>query len=103
MALLEPQTIGAIVDFIQFVGIVAVGAAQWLRKPGEDAQGELPKIRERLQAVEEAIKHSASNTDVANLRASVEVTKALVESMKDGQRRRDVQMDRIENFLLQKA
>jgi len=96
----DPQMIGTLVDAAQFVGLGVLAFGQWARKPGEDANAELPKIRERLQALEESAKHAASTTDVGALTTAVEATKVRIESIQESLKRRDVQMDRIEQHLL---
>lgn len=88
------------IDAVQFVGMGLLAFGQWARRPGEDAKGELPKIRDRLAALEEAAKHAASKEAVAQLQSAISETSVRLEGIQDSLRRRDVQMDRIENYLL---
>ncbi|MBX3589069.1 MAG: hypothetical protein AB7I35_12225 [Ramlibacter sp.] len=91
---------GIVVDFLQFAGVAWVAFVQYVRKPGEDAGAALQGVTDRLIALEQAQKHVATNTDLAQLRTTAEKTEIRVEALVESQKRSTVQLDRIENFLL---
>lgn len=98
-----PQAFGVLIDLIQFAAVAWVVFVQFVRKPGEDAGEALKGVNERLTALELSQKHVATNTDVAQLRTTVEKTEVRVEGLVESQKRSTVQLDRIENYLLSRT
>jgi hypothetical protein len=86
---------------------LALAAALWLRKPGNDAMEALGQhkaeqaehnnqVRHRVTVLEEHAKRTPTDADVAELRG-------LVAGLREAVERNTTQMARVENFLLNRG
>lgn len=79
---------------------MATAAAAWLRKPGEDAQGEVTKVRERLIALEERTKHMPDSEELAKLEGMVKQIAERTEGLGEAITSIRSSQTRIEQYLL---
>jgi len=83
-------------DVIQMVAIVAL----WLRKPGEDAGRALERLTNRVDVLDERLKHMPSSEELAELEGNVLAIKATLQGMQETQQTTRATVTRIEQYLL---
>lgn len=71
----------------------------WLRKPGEDAKGELEKLSAKLSVFEERIKHMPTLDELTALEGNFKAIAAKLEHMEDTVKNTRAGVQRIEDFL----
>lgn len=93
------------------LGLIAVGVTVWLRKPGVDAAAAVAKLaeeearehkdhRHRLTKIETDIQHMPTSDELSDLRGAVTATKVQVVGVAQAMERQNIQLDRIEEYLL---
>ncbi len=71
----------------------------WLRKPGEDAKGDLEKLRAQLGVFEERIKHMPSKEELTHLEGNFKAISAKLQGVEDMVNNTRSGVQRIEDFL----
>jgi predicted nucleic acid-binding Zn-ribbon protein len=92
---------------------VGLTIAMWLRKPGEDAGAavdalrtehgnQLAKVVQRLVGIETDMRHMPTSEELAQLEGTVKQIAERTEAMTDNMSTVRTQLNRIENYLLDK-
>jgi hypothetical protein len=97
---LNPFTLSLLLSGVNTVGLAWVSWTQYMRKPGEDAGKEAKQLGDRLTMLEAHQKNVATHADLSALRGSIQNVETRLEGMAESSRRTNIQLDRIENFLL---
>jgi|JI10StandDraft_1071094.scaffolds.fasta_scaffold324208_4 hypothetical protein len=100
---LNPFTLSLLISGANSVGVAWVAWTQYMRKPGEDAVKGVQGMGDRITLLEAAQKNVATHADLASLRGSIHNVETRLEGMAESSRRTNIQLDRIENFLLNRT